>query len=46
MHLYRIAARSYIGSSGMEAFVLARLISVDLPLSLVRLLSLSLSLSL
>lgn len=34
MHLYRIAARSYIGSLGMEAFVLARLISVDLPLSL------------
>lgn len=34
MHLYRIAARSYIGSLGMEAFVLVRLISVDLPLSL------------
>lgn len=34
MHLYRIAARSYIGSSEMEAFVFACLISVDLPLSL------------
>lgn len=46
MHLYRIAARSYIGSLGMEAFVLARLISVDLPLSLPQLLSLlSLSIS-